>query len=193
MSTLNASLTITKIAPAILKAQQAMGDAKKDSKNPFFKSSYADLNSIREVAIPALNAQGVAVLQPNITIDGKPHVRTLLLHESGEWIAGDTEILSLKAGDPQANGSGISYARRYGLQSLLNIGAVDDDAESSMNRSVKSATKTGPRSQHEKPQSETPTVENQMKDSANAIADLAKAANVTEKKSLRKTNVEVWE
>ena len=57
MSTLNASLTITKIAPAILKAQQAMGDAKKDSKNPFFKSSYADLNSIREVAIPALNAQ----------------------------------------------------------------------------------------------------------------------------------------
>lgn len=205
MSTLNASLTITKIAPAILKAQQAMGDAKKDSKNPFFKSSYADLNSIREVAIPALNAQGVAVLQPNITIDGKPHVRTLLLHESGEWIAGDTEILSLKAGDPQANGSGISYARRYGLQSLLNIGAVDDDAEGSMGRTTKPATKTGPRPQHEKPQAETPTLTNgtkqdttlvinsQLKDSANAIADLAKAANVTEKKSFRKTNVEGWE
>jgi hypothetical protein len=32
-----------------------------------------------------------------------------------------------KPNDPQAQGSGISYARRYGLQSLINIGAEDDD------------------------------------------------------------------
>ena len=42
-------------------------------------------------------------------------------------------------------------------------------------------------------QDATTEVNSQLKDSANAIADLAKVANVTEKKSFRKTNVEGWE
>lgn len=127
------SATITKLAPALLAAQRSMGDAKKDAKNPFFKSTYADLNAVREVAIPALNAQGITVLQPTIVADGKNYVNTLLLHESGEYLGALTEIRNTK-GDAQSEGSGISYARRYGLQSLLNIGAVDDDAESTMKR-----------------------------------------------------------
>ena len=127
------SETITKIAPSLLAAQKSMGDAKKDSKNPFFKSSYADLNAVREVAIPALNAVGITVLQPTVTLDGKNYVQTLLLHESGEYLAALTEIRNTK-GDAQSEGSGISYARRYGLQSFLNIGAVDDDGESTMKR-----------------------------------------------------------
>jgi hypothetical protein len=127
------SETITKIAPALLSAQRSMGDAKKDSKNPFFKSSYADLNAVREVAIPALNAVGITVLQPTVIVDGKNYVKTLLLHESGEYLGALTEIKNTK-GDAQSEGSGISYARRYGLQSFLNIGAVDDDGESTMKR-----------------------------------------------------------
>lgn len=122
--------TITKISMALLKAQKTMGEATKGAKNPFFKSSYADLNSIREVAIPALNAQGVTVLQPT----SQGFVETVLLHESGEWISGFTEIKNLK-GDAQGEGSGISYARRYGLQSILSIGAVDDDGEAAQGRS----------------------------------------------------------
>jgi hypothetical protein len=127
------SETITKIAPSLLLAQKSMGDAKKESKNPFYKSSYADLNSVREVAIPALNAQGITVLQPTVTLENKNYVQTLLLHESGEYLGSLTEIRNTK-GDAQSEGSGISYARRYGLQSFLNIGAVDDDAESTMKR-----------------------------------------------------------
>lgn len=125
--------TITKLAPALLAAQKTMGDATKGAKNPFFKSSYADLNSVREAAIPALNAQGISVLQPTVVIDGKNYVNTLLLHESGEYLSAVTEVKNTK-GDAQSEGSGISYARRYGLQSFLNIGAVDDDAESTMGR-----------------------------------------------------------
>lgn len=128
------SATISKIAAALLKAQSNMGSATKDSKNPFFKSSYADLNAIREVTIPALNSQGISVLQPTVVIDGKNYVRTTLLHESGEFMAADTEVVQAKVNDPQAHGSGISYARRYGLQSFLNVGAVDDDGELSMGR-----------------------------------------------------------
>jgi hypothetical protein len=125
--------SIVKIAGALLKAQKSMGDAVKDSKNPFFKSSYADLNAIREVATPAMNAQGITILQPTVMQGGKNYVNTVLLHESGEYLGSLTEIKNLD-GKPQSEGSGISYARRYSLQSLLNIGAVDDDGEAAMGR-----------------------------------------------------------
>jgi len=115
------------IAKALIEAQKEMGNAKKDSVNPFFKSKYADLNSVREACMPALNNHGIAVLQPHVHIDGKNFVKTLLLHESGEYIECLTEIIYNKVNDAQAQGRGISYARRYGLQSLINIGAEDDD------------------------------------------------------------------
>jgi hypothetical protein len=66
-------------------------------------------------------------------------VETVLLHESGEFISSLTEVLCAKQNDPQAHGSGISYARRYGLQSLVNLGSADDDGESAMGRQSFSA------------------------------------------------------
>jgi len=117
----------TTIAAALLAAQSEMGNAKKGSENPYFKSKYADLNAIREVAIPVLNKHGIVVLQPTVHLDGKNFVKTLLLHESGESLESFTEILFSKPNDAQSQGSGITYARRYGLQSFVNIGADDDD------------------------------------------------------------------
>lgn len=147
------------IAKAFIAAQKEMGNAIKDSKNPFFKSAYADLNSVREACIPALNTNGIAVLQPIVQIDGKNFVKTLLLHESGESIEGLTEILFAKQNDPQAQGSGITYARRYGLQSLVNIGAEDDDGNKAA----------------EKPKSEPKNAFGLSKD-----GDLASGADMTE-------------
>jgi hypothetical protein len=121
------SQSITKISAAILKAQMGMGTAHKDAQNPYFKSKYADLNSIREACMPALNSNGISVLQPTVQIEGRNFVQTILLHESGEFISGLTEIVYNKPNDAQAQGSGITYARRYGLQSLMNVGAEDDD------------------------------------------------------------------
>lgn len=115
------------IAAALVKAQMEMDTATKGAKNPFFKSAYADLNSIREACMPALNKHDIVVLQPTVHIDGKNFVKTLLLHESGESIESLTEIIYNKVNDAQAQGSGITYARRYGLQSLCNVGAEDDD------------------------------------------------------------------
>lgn len=137
---MNRSESIVKLSKAILEAQRTMGDATKGSKNPFFKSSYADLNAIRETVTPALNSQGISILQPTVSDNGRNYVETILLHESGEYIAGYTEIKNTD-GKPQSEGSGISYARRYGLQSMLNVGAVDDDGESAQGRSIKKDTK----------------------------------------------------
>lgn len=131
---MNRSESIVKIASALVKAQATMGNAIKDAKNPFFKSRYADLNAVREAVLPVMNANGISVLQPTVHIEGKSFVETILLHESGEFISSLTEIIVGKANDAQQQGSGISYARRYGLQSLANIGADDDDGESAVGR-----------------------------------------------------------
>lgn len=136
---MNRSETIGKIATALVKAQSEMGNAVKGASNPFFKSRFADLNSVREACIGPLNAQGISVLQPTSVLDGKLYVETLLLHESGEYISGLYEVVVGKQNDPQALGAAISYSRRYGLQSMVNIGAEDDDAESAMGRTAKSS------------------------------------------------------
>jgi hypothetical protein len=127
--------SISNLASALVKAQAEMGNASKGSANPFFKSKYADLNAIREASLPVLAKHGLSVLQPTVTIDGKKFVETLIMHETGEYLGGHTEILAVKETDAQAQGSGISYARRYGLQSLLCIGAEDDDGEKAIGRS----------------------------------------------------------
>ena len=115
------------IATALLKAQSEMSNPTKGSSNPYFNSKYADLNAVREAVIPTLNSNGIIVLQPMITVEGKNYVKTVLLHESGEAIESLTEIMYNKQNDAQAQGSGITYARRYGLQSLVCVGAYDDD------------------------------------------------------------------
>jgi len=120
-------IVMKEIATALVKAQSEMSNPKKGASNPFFKSKYADLNSVRESVIPVLNANGISVLQPLVHVDGKNFVKTVLLHESGEMIESFTEIIFAKSNDAQAQGSGITYARRYGLQSLVCVGADDDD------------------------------------------------------------------
>ena len=115
------------IATAFIKAQSEMSAPKKDNSNPFFKSKYADLNSVLEAVMKPLHNNGIAVLQPTVCIDGRNYVKTILLHESGEMLESFTEILYAKVNDAQGQGSGITYARRYGLQSLCGVGADDDD------------------------------------------------------------------
>jgi len=119
----------TEFAKALIKAQSEMQNPTKDSANPFFKSKYADLASVREASLPALNKNGIAILQPTVKIEGKNFVKSLLVYESGEILDlnCDTEVLFSKPNDPQAQGSGITYARRYGLQSILTLAADDDD------------------------------------------------------------------
>ncbi len=124
------SETITKISAALLKAQKQIGAAKKGDTNPFFHSTYASLGSVMEACKEALNENGITVLQPIM----EASVETVLLHESGEWLASSTPIVSTKAHDPQALGSAVSYAKRYGLQSMVFIPSEDDDGERAMAR-----------------------------------------------------------
>jgi hypothetical protein len=52
------------------------------------------------------------------------------LHESGEYVEGRTPVLTKDNTDPQKMGSGITYAKRYGLQSVFGLPSEDDDGNS---------------------------------------------------------------
>ena len=128
---MDSSESIIKIAAALLKAQKEMEGAKKGADNPFFRSKYADYGAVLEACKEPLNNNGIVILQPHsaetvgeVNIN---FVETILLHESGEFISSKTEIKCVDIKDPQKFGAGITYARRFGLQSLIALPAEDDD------------------------------------------------------------------
>ena len=121
------SESIGQLAAALAKAQATIGHAVKDSKNPHFKSSYADLASVMDACRGALSANGIAVLQP-VAVAGKVvTVTTTLAHASGEWMSCDLSATA-RADGPQEVGSVITYLRRYGLASMAGVASDDDDA-----------------------------------------------------------------
>lgn len=133
------SESIKEIAIAMCKAQTAMGGAHKGSKNPFFKSSYADLGSVIEVVKEPFASNGLSYIQFPIEDGGRIGIETILLHTSGEWISNKFTVQLTKQ-DAQGAGSAITYCRRYGLQSMAGIPSEDDDGNSaSKSASVKKA------------------------------------------------------
>lgn len=121
------SESMSAIAPALLKAQQAIRFAAKDSKNPHFKNEYASLPSVIDAVKVALNDNGIVFIQSTSPSEaGFLSLTTRLMHESGEWIE-DTASVPLPKNDPQGYGSAVTYARRYSLSAMLGLYQDDDD------------------------------------------------------------------
>ncbi len=127
------SESIKNIATALCNAQHEIKGAVKDSTNPFFKSSYADLQSVITAIKEAAFKNGLSYTQPTAFIElGENNhqlvVATRIMHNSGEWIEGQYPISPTKP-DPQSLGSAISYSRRYALAAIFGVAQIDDDAE----------------------------------------------------------------
>lgn len=137
------SSEIDKIALALSKFQSELEAVKKDSKNPFFNSKYADLASVWDVIRDPLAANGLAVLQEPSSNGNRIVVTTTLIHTSGQYFRSCLELPVVKQ-DPQGFGSAITYGRRYGLQSITGVAPEDDDGNAA---SVKPAEKLSPRQQ----------------------------------------------
>jgi hypothetical protein len=119
------SESIKNICKALITFKVKVGAITKDSKNPFFKSSYASLGSIIEAIEEPLAESGLAVMQfPT----GDHCLTTIVMHESGEWLQSVYRIRPVKD-DAQGIGSCLTYQKRYALVSalLLNILEPDDD------------------------------------------------------------------
>ena len=115
------------LVTALVKAQGEFTAIPKDSANPFFKSRYAGLPVVVEKASPILAKHGLAISQHvSMTEGGEDALVTYLLHNSGQFMSHAMKLHLVKD-DPQAQGSAITYARRYAYMAVLGLVADDDD------------------------------------------------------------------
>ena len=91
-----------------------------------YRFEYADLATILSTVRPILSRHGLCLLQPVRMQEGAIMVSTRIVHTSGMVVA-ECELSSRDPMQPQAQGSQITYLRRYGIASLLGIAAEDDD------------------------------------------------------------------
>ena len=121
------STEINELAAALVAAQAEFGAVPKGATNPFFKSKYASLPDVVQHASPILAKHGLAISQ-HVTYDemGRDALMTYLLHKSGQYIAYSMKLHLIKE-DPQAQGSAITYARRYSYQAVLGLVTDEDD------------------------------------------------------------------
>ena len=101
---------------------------KKTAKNPFFKSTYADLNSVMDTLAPALIECNLIYVQYVDVCDGVDVLVTEIVNISNpvEKVISNTHLM-VAAPDMQKFGGAITYARRYALVSMFGLEAIDDD------------------------------------------------------------------
>lgn len=158
------SVQLDQLGAALAKAQGEIQGAHKDKANPYFNSSYADLDSVWDACRRPLSENGLAVMQfPTADIReydaicketgdqiketyAVVKVITKLVHSSGQWADSELEAESRDAG-PQAIGSVITYLRRYLLQALVGVAPADDDGNAGQKPPQGAKTQPQPRQQ----------------------------------------------
>lgn len=124
-------MTDKTIYTALLEAQKSIEAITKDATagKGSFSYNYATLGQVMDMIKKPLNDNGVFVSQPIIG----DKVKTKLIFSNGSSISDKgTPIVCAKPNDPQAQGSAITYARRYGLMSILCLSTEDDDGVKAM-------------------------------------------------------------
>lgn len=129
------SESLDQLATALAKAQAAVKGAKRDSANPYFKSTYADLASVWEACREAFTSNGLSVVQFPGFDGGVAMLTTYLLHSSGQWMCGTAGTPLVKS-DPQGVGSAITYLRRYALAAVASVAPEDDDGNDASGRTM---------------------------------------------------------
>lgn len=94
-----------------------------------YSYSYAGLDTVVETIRPLLAKHDLVwTTLPGLNEQGQPILLYRLLHaKTGDALAGEMPLLMGDTMDAQALGSAITYARRYAMQSVLNLVTDDDD------------------------------------------------------------------
>ena len=103
--------------------QNEIGVLSKDADNPFFKSKYLTLDKIIANLLPLLNKNRLCLVQLPMDNMLVTHVADM---DSDAYIKSECK-LQCPDGDPQKQGSAITYARRYSLGCIFLIQTEEDD------------------------------------------------------------------
>lgn len=121
---------------ALAETQNNIEQPKKDASNPMFKSSYVTLDAVINAIVKARKASGAKFFFTNIVQDGIMFTRIIgygeTLDLSGSKVADD--LGNRGTNSAQAEGSALTYARRYSLSMAFGIASdVDDDGNGAGN------------------------------------------------------------
>lgn len=114
-------MTALTFTERLIVSQQAIGTIRRDAVNPRFGSKYATLDAIIEQVRPALAANGLLLSQHVVA----SVVETRISDGTDSLYSSVPVCASLE--DAQRYGAALTYARRYGIASLLCLATDDDD------------------------------------------------------------------
>src|SRR5260221_6031539 len=131
------SESVAALAGALAKAQVELINPEKslvatlpaERGQPERSFRYASLSGGLEIVRKTLGQHEIATLQTTaIDLDSSTiKLTTTLAHASGEWIASDWPVCALaELPTPHRMGAALTYARRYGLFTLVGIAGEDD-------------------------------------------------------------------
>lgn len=131
---------------ALAETQNNIEQPKKEASNPMFKSSYVTLDAVINSIVKARKAAGAKFFFTNIVNDGLMITRVIgygeTLDLTGSKVAND--LGNRGTNSAQAEGSALTYARRYSLSMAFGIASdVDDDGNAANNEQHAQINSTG--------------------------------------------------
>lgn len=126
------SESISKLAPAWVAAQAELTHVKKGRRGQVGQNKnyrYADFAGTVDAVKPILAKHDLSFTQGFLPCPDGVIVQTTLIHTSGEWLSDGGLRVPASQQNAQQFGSAATYARRYGLNSLLGLGTEDDDGK----------------------------------------------------------------
>lgn len=135
------------IYKCLSKFHEEVGKVSKDSKNPHYKSKYADIDTVLDAIREPLKKAGLCFTQ----LPQQGGLKTVIATIDGDFsIEGFCEY-NLTKNDMQGLGSAITYARRYSLVSMLGLEAEDDDGNGAVKPKQQAQQETKPQPKAENP------------------------------------------
>ncbi len=124
-------------AAALIAATAKIEGAIKDSRNPHFKTNYADLSSVIQAIKEPLTSHGITFIQRSHIGQDSVRVETMAVHVTGEMLSLGMVDVPVNKKDAQGYGSAMTYARRYGLSLGFGVPSLDDDGNAAVARAPK--------------------------------------------------------
>lgn len=135
------------LVDALIAARKEFGPLVKNKENPHFRSRFASLDAVNDVADDVLANHGLAVVQTtDPDASGMLWLVTELCHApTGEVKTSRWPLVPAKDRDPQALGACLTYGLRYQKMAVLGLASEDDDGNAASERDPKAPAKAPPK------------------------------------------------